>query len=217
LKNLSVVLIALLMITGSIKAQEPEVEDNVLVLTDDNFDATLEKYEHILVEFYAPWCGHCKKLAPEYSAAAWELKAENLPLAKVDATVHKKVADRFKIQGFPTLKFFIKGNDMEYNGGRSKNDIVAWMRKKTWPASKEFTTVDQVENFTKSSDAVVVHFGSSGFDQYVNLAKTVEDASFGHCLSSECLSHYNVQNGTLVVFKNFDDKRNDLAAGYSAD
>ena len=55
-----------------------------------------------------PYSGHCKKLAPEYAAAAKILAEQDppLPLAKVDATEQKVLAERFGIQGFPTLFFF---------------------------------------------------------------------------------------------------------------
>jgi protein disulfide-isomerase A1 len=212
-----ITLLLICMLAVHIKSQEPEEEGDVLVLTDDNFDAVIAKHPHILVEFYAPWCGHCKKLTPEYSAAALVLKADGIPLAKVDATVHKQVAERFKIQGFPTLKFFSNGKDIEYNGGRTKSDIVSWMKKKVGPASVELKSVSDVENFQKTADAVVVLFGSQGLSNYADWTKTFDDIAFGHCSAQECLDNYKVEDGTLVVFKNFDEKRNDLAKGFSAD
>lgn len=207
----------LLICIACVFAAEPEVEDHVLVLTDENFDATIKQYPNILVEFYAPWCGHCKKLAPEYSGAAEVLKAEGVPLAKVDCTVQKETAERFKIQGFPTLKFFSNGVDSEYQGGRTKSDIVAWMRKKTGPASKELKSVSEVEDFFKGEEVIVVLVGQEGFENYSNYAKSIEDVSFVHCFAQECLNNYNVSSGTVVVLKKFDDKRNDLAPGYSFD
>ena len=76
------------------------VEDGVLVLTEDNFQTALESNPLLLVEFYAPWCGHCKKLAPEYSAAATQLaeKGASAKLAKVDATEQKELGQKFGIK-----------------------------------------------------------------------------------------------------------------------
>ena len=64
---------------------------DVIVLKDSSFDQVLEDNDIWLVEFYAPWCGHCKNLAPEWSKAATNLKGQ-VKVAKVDATANTRVA-----------------------------------------------------------------------------------------------------------------------------
>lgn len=66
----------------------------------------------------APWCGHCKALAPEYEKAASEFKGdENVFLAKVDATAETDLAERFEVRGYPTIKFFKEGiASSDYSG-----------------------------------------------------------------------------------------------------
>ena len=78
----------------------------VTVLTDSNFDdLVFGQNKAFFVEFYAPWCGHCKKLAPDWESIA-ELLQYDVMVAKVDATVEKGLKTRFGIKSFPTLKFF---------------------------------------------------------------------------------------------------------------
>jgi protein disulfide-isomerase A6 len=79
-----------------------------------------------LVEFYAPWCGHCKSLAPEYEKAAKALKG----IANIAAIDADKEKTDVQIQGFPTIKFFNEGKMTDYDGPRSSDGIVDFILKK---------------------------------------------------------------------------------------
>ncbi|XP_078094204.1 protein disulfide-isomerase A6 isoform X2 [Mustelus asterias] len=104
---------------------------DVIELTDDTFDENVIGSSDIwIVEFYAPWCGHCKRLEPEWAEAASEVKSQTggkVKLAAVDATANQLLAGRYGVRGYPTIKIFHKDEDnpYDYEGGRSKGDIVA--------------------------------------------------------------------------------------------
>merc|ERR1719409_281604 len=107
------------------RAQCGASAEDVLTLTGDNFEATVKANRLILVEFFAPWCGHCRRIAPEYEKAAGILKGR-VPLAMVDATVETVLADQYKIEGYPTFYFFRHGVPEEYTGGRDSDGFVQW-------------------------------------------------------------------------------------------
>jgi protein disulfide isomerase len=107
-------------------------ENGVRVVVGKNFDeVVMDTTKDVLVEFYAPWCGHCKKLAPEYEAAAERLKTimPDALLVKCDATANE-IPDH-PVQGFPTLKFFAanKKTPIEYNDNRDADGIVNFFKK----------------------------------------------------------------------------------------
>ena len=88
-----------------------------------------------MIEFYAPWCGHCQKLEPEWKEAANKLKGV-VKLGKVNAddASNKDLAARFSVQGFPTIKYFKFGkkNDnsaKSYKGAREASAIVDFGNK----------------------------------------------------------------------------------------
>jgi len=112
-------------------------DEHTLVLTADNFKSQL-KESNTLVEFYAPWCGHCKKLAPLYEAAAEIVHNDaslNTKIAKVDATVEEDLAKQYDVSGYPTIKFFNKGSSTatDYDGERTTEGIVDWIKTATLP------------------------------------------------------------------------------------
>lgn len=104
-------------------------------LTAENFDAIVkDESADVLVEFYAPWCGHCKSLAPHYAKAANAFKTEKgCRIAALDADSHRDTAQAYGVSGYPTLKFFPKGDksgSIAYEGGRTAEDIVNYMNEK---------------------------------------------------------------------------------------
>lgn len=106
--------------------KQPDVDEkDVVVLKEGNFSEFVEKNRYVMVEFYAPWCGHCQALAPEYAAAATELKGEEVVLAKVDATEENDLAEKYEVQGFPTVYFFVDGVHKPYPGQRTKYDSIS--------------------------------------------------------------------------------------------
>merc|ERR1711943_92264 len=100
--------LAVLALVALAVTAEYTKEDDVLVLTDENIGDAIKEFPFLLVEFYAPWCGHCKSLAPEYAKAATTLAGldEPIPIAKVDATENSKCAGEYGVRGYPTLKWF---------------------------------------------------------------------------------------------------------------
>jgi len=105
-------------------------EKAVIELGDSDFeDTVLNSSDEWLVEFYAPWCGHCKALAPEWEKAAEELKGQ-VKVAAVDATVHQRLAQEYGITGFPTIKVFKAGPKLgdpeDYRGPREAPAIVQY-------------------------------------------------------------------------------------------
>jgi protein disulfide-isomerase-like protein len=161
-------------------------EDDVQVLTTANFDSWVSKQKLALVEFYAPWCGHCKQLKPEWAKAATELaeKGSSAKLAKVDATAHPELQSRYDVSGYPTLKLF-RGDltARDSKGARTAAEIVEYMLKQEAPAvtklgpNTDFSDAKSWLETTTDFTGLVGTFkdGSSLSEQYHQIADELRD------------------------------------------
>ena len=142
----------------------------VVDLDPKNFDnVVLKSNKPALVEFFAPWCGHCKSLAPVYEelGQAFAHADDKVTVGKVDADEHRSLGKRFGVQGFPTLKWFDGKSDQpeEYNSGRDLESLSAWITEKTGvkakvpkkePSKVEMLTEDTFKNVVGGEKDVLV-------------------------------------------------------------
>ncbi|MCO5562522.1 hypothetical protein L7F22_016149 [Adiantum nelumboides] len=203
--------------------ETPVDEGRVFVLDATNFSETISTHSFVVVEFYATWCGFCKRLAPEYEKAAATLKGHEPPilLAKVDAEEqrNKLLAKTYGVHGFPTLKIFEgkRGTVRDYKGPREADGIVSYLKKEAGPPSEEIVSLEQGETLRNESDVIVVGvfstYESKEYTEFISTASALRaEYQFKHTLDPKLIpSEDAVLKGPIIrVFKKFDEGFNDF-------
>ena len=133
-KLLCLVSSLLLPVTSAISVGKPH--DSVQSLTASNFRPAIQEDAANglwLLQFFAPWCGHCKKMAPMLDTVA-PLVSPKLAIGKIDCDQEKELCKEFHIKGFPTLKYARDGKVQDFPFGRSQDDIVKFANMMHAPA-----------------------------------------------------------------------------------
>uniref|UniRef100_A0A3P9IAE1 Protein disulfide-isomerase n=2 Tax=Oryzias latipes TaxID=8090 RepID=A0A3P9IAE1_ORYLA len=179
---------------------------DVVELGDADFDYLATEHETMLVKFYAPWCGHCKKLAPEFEKAAKKLKGI-VKLAKVDCTANSETCGRFGVTGYPTLKIFRYGKDSaSYDGPRTADGIYEVMRRQTGPDSVHLKSKEDLQAFVNNYDASIVGvFPSSEgsrLPEFLKAAGLLRDQfRFAHITDLPVADDHNVDSECVLLFR----------------
>ena len=104
----------------------------VVSLTDKNFEEVInDPTKNVFVKYFAPWCGHCVRMAPAYEKLAADVSSDDVIIAEVNADQHRPVAQKAGIRGFPTLKFYSKSNKkgIDYKGARDYDALKKFVEK----------------------------------------------------------------------------------------
>ncbi|KAH0542932.1 hypothetical protein FGG08_002701 [Glutinoglossum americanum] len=195
---------------------------DVHVLGKDNFDAFVKDHDLSLIEFYAPWCGHCKALAPEYEEAATTLKEKNIVLAKVDCTEETALCQTYGVEGYPTIKVF-RGpeNPSPYSGARKAPAIISYMVKQSLPAVS-ILNKDTIEEFKTADKVVLIGYfkedDSSSKDAFTAAAEKLRDSFlFGSVTDSALTEAEDTKVPSIIMYKQFDDGRTVFAEKFDAE
>lgn len=122
-------------------------------LTEKNFSAVTDDPNKMwLVKFYAPWCGHCKRLAPILDEVAEA--TDSVTIGKVDATIEKGLRDRFKVKGYPSLILFAEGKTWEYRGKRDKAGLLWLFDRMQQPPVTSVATEAELQTELKEKGVV---------------------------------------------------------------
>lgn len=159
----------------------PQPLQGLMELTDDNFDKHVSSGKHF-VKFYAPWCGHCQKLAPVWERLAESLEFEpEVTIAKIDCTQFRSICNNFDIKGYPTLLWLEEGKRIDkYQGQRTHEELKLYVNKML--GSKK-ADVNEKKSETVSSSAVMI---LTGDDFHHGIEKGITFVKFfapwcGHC------------------------------------
>lgn len=168
-----------------------EEPSEVVHLTEETFKTFLKKKKHVLVMFYAPWCGHCKKAKPEFTAAAEHFKDDpKVEFAAVDCTKFSAICGAVDVKGYPTFKYFhyYTKETKNYNGGRVEADFVNFMKNPLSPTVSATVTPEKMDkddwgDYEGAEN--LVHLSDDTFDAFISIGQPVLVMFYapwcGHC------------------------------------
>ncbi|XP_062841420.1 protein disulfide-isomerase TMX3 [Trichomycterus rosablanca] len=160
-----------------------------------------------LVDFYAPWCGYCKKLEPIWHEVGAELRNSGSPVrvGKMDGTAYTGVASEFGVRGYPTIKLLKGELAYNYKGPRTKDDIIEFANRVAGPSVRSLPSRQMFQHILKRHDVLFVYIGGESTlkEKYTEVASELIVYTYFFSASEEVLpKHVTLPElPAVVVFK----------------
>ncbi|XP_019875387.1 protein disulfide-isomerase TMX3 isoform X2 [Aethina tumida] len=154
----------------------------------DKFSEIRKDGGYWLVKFYAPWCGHCKRLEPIWLNVAQTLYRTNIRVGKIDCTRFPTIANEFAISGYPTIKFIKPNDDITYNGDKTKEDIINFAIRMAGPPVQEVTRAESLANLKNMNQLFFMYVGYQEgplWDAFFEVASKMQQHAFFYTASNE--------------------------------
>ncbi|KAK4876714.1 hypothetical protein RN001_009220 [Aquatica leii] len=183
--------------------------NTILTLNKNSFNAAIKDNEYVFIKFYASWCKHSRELAPLYLKSAKKAFELDLPVkfAEIEASEEQDLCDKYNVVGYPTLILFRRGVAVDYEGERTVEDILMWIKSQLRPAVKELNTLEEAENLINSENLTVVGFyndlSSSKAKNFVKIAESFDKPVFAVTSNEEIMKKYNSTLYSIVLFEKF--------------
>lgn len=195
-----------------------ESADGVSVLTDENFAKFVKDHTFVMVKFFAPWCGHCKNMAPGYASLAKKLNADEkneVVIAELDATVHKLMAKKYEVTGYPSMVFFYHGLPIQYKEEREEAKIEKWLSKVILKKSEEIKTVEKLKEIENAKLAALLYLPNIDTDavaRFTAVSLPFDNVKFYYTYMDEAQTLFELEpQNSMIIFRNFDEGKKVLS------
>jgi len=166
----------------------------------------------LTTRFYAPWCGHCKKLAPKFTEAARVLAPEGIQYGAIDATRENALKERFSVSGFPAIKFVDNDHESsklyyrEYKGPREVAGFVEYAKRMLQPALKKVSSPLDLETLIGNGKEVSFLMGrrADASSQSVELVREAFETIAWELQDTRLLSFTDSEDVHALVFASAD-------------